>query len=361
MSNINILIIDGDMSRGGGTERMTQILSTSLSEYKNYSVLVVSLNPCNKCYFELNNKVKFIALNKSNLPILGYIWQLNKICKKYSIDIIINVDVFLSIYTIPLKILSRKLKIISWEMFNLENDLGITWSYQLRTFSLRWSDYYVCLTKRDLAAFKKSFDIIKPITYIYNPIKQAPTTFNYNIESKNIITAGNFYHTKGFDLAAEVAKIVLNEHKDWKWYFYGDGPDLNYIRKLVSNYNLEDQVILSGRKQNISEIYKDASIYVMTSRLEGFGLVLLEAKYNNIPTISFNCPSGPAEIIEDGISGFLIPPYDTKVMADKINQLISNPNERMEFAKNAKNNLDQFSMSVFQSKWTSIINELSDQ
>lgn len=156
MKTVNILILDGDMSRGGGTERMTRILSSLLSDKSYYSIFVVSLNPCVKSYYELDEKIRFISLHKGSVPILSSIWQLYRLTKEFRIDIIINVDSFLSIYTIPLKLICWKLKIVSWEMFNIENNLGIKWSNQLRQFALRWSDYYICLTQKDLFAFKKN-------------------------------------------------------------------------------------------------------------------------------------------------------------------------------------------------------------
>lgn len=358
MKLVNVLILDGDMSRGGGTERMTQILASLLSNNACFNIHVVSLNPCTKSYYELNEKIKFITLENGRFPILSSIWQLYRILKKYSIDIIINVDTFLSIYTIPLKLFSWKLKLVSWEMFNYENDLGISWSFQLRQFALRWCDYYVCLTKRDLNTFKSTFKIRKPITFIYNPSELNTLSFNYDSESKKIVTAGHFFRTKGYDLAAEVAKIVLPKHKDWKWFFYGDGIEQDNVKKLIKEYDLEDQVVFAGRTQNLSEIYADSSIYVMTSRLEGFGLVLLEAKSFNLPTIAFDCPSGPEEIIDNNISGFLIPAFDIQAMADKIELLINDHSKRLEFASNAKNNLYKFSKDTFILRWENIINEL---
>lgn len=360
MNRLNILLLDGDLSRGGGTERMTQILSSLLSESSNISVYVVSLNPCLRSYYELAENVTFLSLKKGNIPILSSIWQLCKTFRKYSIDILINVDTFLSLYTIPLKLFSKKLKVVSWEMFNLENDLGISWSTQLRQFALRWSDYYVCLTHRDVLAFKEKFSIKKPITYIYNPYEQPSLNSEYNIHSKKIVTAGHFFYTKGYDLAAEVARIVLHKHKDWKWFFYGDGVELEKIKLLIKEYQLEEQVVFAGRTKDISEIYNDSSIYVMTSRLEGFGLVLLEAKSYNLPTIAFDCPSGPNEIIDNNLSGFLIPAFDIQSMADKIESLINDPCKRLEFAHNSQNNLYKFTKDIFLSKWNAIINELKE-
>lgn len=348
------------MSRGGGTERMTQILADTLSTNKNYNVSVISLSPCKKSYFPLSTQVKFYSLSAHNskLGILMVFYELKKKVKQLHADIIINVDVFLSIYSIPIKLFFKKTKIVSWEMFNLSNDMGLSWCKHLRKFALTYSDYYVCLTKSDTQAFINHYKIRCPITYIYNPYEQNKKYEGYDICSKNIITVGNFFYTKGFDLAIDVAKIVLTKHKDWKWFFYGDGVEMEKLRRLVQNSNISSQLIFAGRTMNIMEKYKQSAFYVMTSRLESFGLVLLEAKCYNLPTIAFDVPDGPAEIIEDGISGYLVPAFDIKAMANCVEEMMIDTKKRCEFSKMAQNNISKFSIEEFRIKWFKLLDSL---
>ena len=96
----------------------------------------------------------------------------------------------------------------------------------------------------------------------------------------------------------------------------------------------------------------------MTSRNEGFGLVLLEAKKNHLPTIAFDVPYGPATIIENGISGYLVKPFDIHDMADKIDYLISNDLLRLKFAEQADKNLSTFNIDSFVRQCDDILCEL---
>ena len=343
------------MSRGGGTERMTQILADTLSLKSDYRVVVISMAYCENSYFQMSKDVKFFSLNdcSGKFGMLRKFWKLKKLFGFLQADVVINVDVFLSIYTIPLKLFFHKLKIISWEMFNLENDMGLSWSDTLRRFALTYSNRYVCLTKSDSEAFKKKYKRGN-IIYIYNPCEEERYD-GYDVDSKIIVTAGKFFYTKGFDLALKVAEKVLPKYPLWRWIFYGDGVEFEKLRVKALKSVVSNQIIFAGRSSRIKEDYKKCSFYVMTSRLEGFGLVLLEAKSCNLPTLAFDVPNGPAEIIENGISGYLIPAFDINAMADAIENLIINPGLRIEFSSNAKRNLDLFSIEKFRNKWISTI------
>lgn len=354
---INICILNGNISRGGGTERMTQILANLLVKKSEYNVSVLSLNnPTETTFFHLNKHVKVSTLNSGGL--LKKIWDLYLFTKRENINVLINVDVMLGIYSLPVKFLNRKLKIIAWEMFNIRNDIGSRHTKIIRRFSLLFSSYYICLTEKDMNAFKSEMRVKCPITYIYNPIDFDNSYRKYSMESKKIITAGHFFYTKGFDLAIEVAKIVFNKHPDWCWEFYGDGVEQERVKSLAEKYDLLENISFCGRTDDILSAYKQGSLYVMTSRTEGFGLVLTEAKSCNLPTIAFDVEFGPGEIIEDGISGYLVEPFDCEKMAEKICYLIEKPNIRKDFSNHAKDNLDHFSIEKFDQNWKWVIEHL---
>ena len=103
---------------------------------------------------------------------------------------------------------------------------------------------------------------------------------------------------------------------------------------MVQKNHLESNVIFCGRTKQILEEYKKAAMYVMTSRTEGFGLVLTEAKSCNLPTLAYDIDFGPREIIEDGVSGYLVKAYDSDVMAEKICELIENEEKKSTFFRN---------------------------
>lgn len=355
----NICIFNGDMSRGGGTERMTQVLANLLAENKEYSVSVLSLNNrSGNSYFLLDCRVIHSVLPGGN--ILQKIFSLASFLKKREIDVLINVDVMLGIYSLPMRVLNPRTKIIAWEMFNIRNDIGSKHTSMIRQISLYLASYYICLTKADMNAFQNEMKVRCPITYIYNPIAYDDSYRDYDMDSKTIITVGHFFHTKGFDLAVETARYVFQRHPDWNWKFFGDGTDMDQVKKLVEKYGLEKNILFCGRTADILNEYKRGSLYVMTSRTEGFGLVLTEAKSCNLPTLAFDVEFGPGEIIQDGVSGYLVEPFDCKAMADKICCLIENAELRKRFSVHAKDNLMNFSTDNFARAWEIILDEICE-
>lgn len=351
-----VCIFNGDMSRGGGTERITQLLANVLSKHSDFDVTVLNYNnESGVSYYPLSDDVEFDTLHSQGLK--NKILELRKYVKANRFDVLINVDVMLAIYSLPATFLT-KTKIISWEMFNIRNDIGSKHTELIRKICLKKSAYYVNQTKGDMEAFKAEMPVKCPITYIYNPCEIDYNYTDYDEESKTIITAGHFFFTKGYDLAVEVAKFVFQKHPDWKWEFYGDGDQMNNVIEKVKRNNLDNNVIFCGRTSNILDAYKKASIYVMTSRTEGFGLVLTEAKSCNLPTIAYDIDFGPREIIDDGVSGYLVKPFEAEQMADKICELIENKEKRLEFSSRAKDNCNKFSEESFTNKWIEIINQI---
>ena len=349
---MKVCIFNGDMSRGGGTERMTAILANVLIE-KNYDVYVLSCgNSSGTSYFPLDKNIKHVWLKKPS--VIGKIFELRKFIKREKIDVIINVDVMLGIFSLPACFL-RKTKVIAWEMFNIRNDIGSKHTKTIRKLSLKKCAYFVNQTEGDSEAFKREFNAKCPITYVYNPIDKNEGYTDYDKNSKTLITAGHFFYTKGYDLALEVAKKVFAVHPDWNWRFVGDGSHFEELKLRAKEYGLENNVIFAGRTKNIDEEYKRASIYVMTSRTEGFGLVLTEAKSYNLPTLAFDVPFGPKEIIDHGKSGYLVSAFDIDKMAEKVCRLIEDEDLRIEFSNHAKDNLDKFSLDAFANRWIEIL------
>ncbi|MCQ2516603.1 MAG: glycosyltransferase family 4 protein [Saccharofermentans sp.] len=355
---MNVCIFNGDMSRGGGTERITQILANALSDYCEFCITVLNLNNATgTSYYPLSDNVNIHILKSKTL--FWKIIELASFLREKKIDVIIDVDIMLGMYSLPALVLSPKTKLVSWEMFNLRNDIGSKRTNLIREICLKKSAYYINQTKGDMEAFINEMPVKCPITYIYNPCEIDYSYTDYDINSKTIVTAGHFFYTKGYDLAIEVARYVFEKHSDWKWEFYGDGNKLEECKALVKEYGLEENVFFCGRTKNIMAAYKKAAMYVMTSRTEGFGLVLTEAKSCNLPTLAYDIDFGPREIIDDGVSGYLVKAFDSNKMADKICTLIENEELRKQFSVRSKDNCGIFSREQFTSRWIELLNEIS--
>lgn len=357
-----ICFFTGDMSRGGGTERMASVIANNLAKNNKYKVIIISLkNDENKSFFELKNSIKHIIINdkddcdKRNL--LKSILKLRQVIKKNKVDIVINVDVMLGIFSIP-AILFTKVKLISWEHFNYMDNIGSKKTKYIRKISMFFSKKYIVLTKKDEEKFKSDKVLFSSIKHIYNTCVYDKDYYDYNKDSKIIMSAGNFYKTKGFDFTVDIGKIVFSRYPEWKWYIYGDGEELDNINKMIIDSNLQKNIIIKPRTKEIIKAFRESAMFVLTSRMESFALVLLEAQSNNVPTISFNIPSGPSEIIENNVNGFLVDMFDINDMADKICLLIEDKELRKRFSINSRKNINKFGEKNIISKWEEVIDSI---
>ena len=158
-----------------------------------------------------------------------------------------------------------------------------------------------------------------------------------------------------YDMLFDVANIVLKKHPDWQWDLYGNGETFEEIKQKIEKHKLKGRLNQMGLVNDIYERYKDYAIYVLPSYREGLPLVLLEAKANRLPVVSFDCVTGPREIITDGVDGFLIDCYNKQTMANKILDLIESNDLRIKMSKNSYINLDKFSKEKILNQWIELI------
>jgi glycosyltransferase involved in cell wall biosynthesis len=181
---------------------------------------------------------------------------------------------------------------------------------------------------------------------------------NYSESSSIILSAGRLTYQKGFDILVEVAKKVFQKHNNYKWYILGKGEDRDLLERKIIEYNLTDKLILTGNVRNIDDYYKQTEIFVLTSRFEGLGMVVLEALNYNVPVVSFKCRVGPSEIIDNNVNGYLVNVGEINIMADKICYLIENHVIRKRFSQNAKKDLYRFDINMISGQWDELLSSL---
>ena len=157
------------------------------------------------------------------------------------------------------------------------------------------------------------------------------------------------------DYLTEVAMRVLKQFPDWKWLVVGSGEEQAFLQRFILKNKMEHQLILTGRTQDVNAYLRKAQIYVMTSRIEGLGMSLLEAKSFSLPSVSFDIPTGPNEIIEDGVNGYLVEPFDCEDMAEKLARLMEDDALRADFAAHAQDNAEKFQMQGILRDWNYVL------
>lgn len=165
------------------------------------------------------------------------------------------------------------------------------------------------------------------------------------------IAVGRLNEQKGYDLLIESWKHVYQIHPEWRVVIYGNGVEKDQLLKLISDAKLEDVVTIHEPVKNIEEKYMRSDFYVLSSRYEGWGLVLLEAMGCGIPCVSFDCPDGPKDIVQDRVNGLLVRNGDIRDLSNKICWMIEHPQERIVMGKNGRKRALDFTQEKIMKKW----------
>ena len=357
-----ICFLNGNMSCTGGTERVTSMIANELVKDSAYEVHVLSVtNPTMTSFFELHSSIYQATLLRKREVDLRYdyfkiVKKLYQYLKKHQIDILIEVDVICNLYTIPATRWT-KVKTISWEHFNYYSNNGSRLRDLSRKLTKYFSTHIVTLTEQDRRNYQEHLGIKDKITCIYNPIEKIPETM-YQSESKQIISVGRLMYQKGFDMLCEVAKEVLTKHSDWTWLIIGEGAERPMLEKKIKEYHLEGRLVLTGNQKEMSHYYQESAFFVMTSRYEGLPMTLLEAKSYQLPIVSFDCQTGPAEIIQDGVNGYLVTLEDCEGMISRIEGLLNSPKKLVNFSNHSQCNIEKFNKERVIMEWRELLNAI---
>jgi len=166
-----------------------------------------------------------------------------------------------------------------------------------------------------------------------------------SLDEKIVLAAGRLVPEKGFDLLLNSWSKVIIHEPNWRLRIVGSGSEEQNLKNISTALNIKNSVDFFPHSKDMVGYFSSASIFACSSRFEGFPLVLIEAKSFGIPIVTFDCGSGPAEIVGDNIDGLLVSNGDCNQLANSILDLIRNKDKLIKFGKNAINdkryNIDQ--------------------
>jgi glycosyltransferase involved in cell wall biosynthesis len=174
-------------------------------------------------------------------------------------------------------------------------------------------------------------------------------------DSKVVVAAGRLTGQKGFDMLIPAFAPVAREHPDWELRIYGSGPQRPELERLIAEHGLEGRVRLMGRTDNIGEAFAEGGLFVLSSRFEGFGIVIVEAMSKGLPVVSFDCPRGPSEIIDHDVDGLLVPNGDVAALSAAMLELVADRERRERYAAAALEKARTFSSDAIGGRWDDLL------
>lgn len=363
---MKIIYFIRDISDCGGIQQTTCYgINSIIRNSKDYEIATISLYHKNKQnFFSLDSCVKNHALFKEKIDTKKQYFKIKKrldiLIKQINPDIIVvQGTAFASYLSVDVW---RRCKVIVCEHghYDMGGKFGLHWFG--KKISLKYAKAIVTLTKLDAQNYIKNNKNKIIIKNIYNPcFLQKDGSVQYNLESKVIVSCGTIDNIKRFDHVVKAAEIVFAKHPDWCWYFYGDGPQKKNLEQLIEDKHLESNVFLKGYETDKSIIFGDKSFMVLTSRFEGFGMVLIEAMQYRLPVISYDIKYGPKEIVINNHNGLLVESGNIELLAKAVDELIENADKRKNMSIKANTSLNKFDSEVITKQWLDLFKVIKQE
>lgn len=377
---MRIVYLYSSFTIAGGADRVVIEKANYLAEHGNDVTIITDSQHNRQAFYPLSSKVKLMDLAidfeqeyKYNTLIRIFIYlqltkkykrELTKYLYKEKPDIVIttlgrNMDFLTSIKDGSIKIGESHIAKPYIRNFHLLENKGPLHRFVAKiwmrktTDNCKKLDSLVLLTKEDA----KNWEGITKTHIIPNPLPFSPSSSS-SCKNKQAIVVARMSEQKGYEYLIQAWELVHAKHPDWILNIYGDGEEKEMIQKTISQKALEKVIVLKGTTTNILDRYLESSICILSSRFEGFGMVLLEAMACGVPCVAFDCPFGPADIIKDGEDGFLVEYLNTTSLAKRICDLIENDKLRKEMGTAARRNIQRFNKESIMQEWTRLFNSL---
>jgi glycosyltransferase involved in cell wall biosynthesis len=179
------------------------------------------------------------------------------------------------------------------------------------------------------------------------------------LDAPVIVAAGRLVAQKGFDLLIDAFAAIAETHPQWEVRIYGGGQDKAQLERQIAERGLAGRVRLMGSTRELGPALAAGSLFVLSSRWEGFGLVIVEAMSRGLPVVSFDCPRGPSDIITPGRDGLLVPEQDTAALGAAMAQLMDDPATRKAMGAAALQRAHDYDGDVIAARWAQLLDELS--
>lgn len=359
---MKLLYITNQICGSGGLERVLSIKASYLADKLGYEIHIITLDQNNTpLFYDFSEKLHYHDI-KTNARFFKYLKGIKTKVKEIKPDIISVCDDGLKGFYLP-HFLKKPCPMIyerhaSKDIFKNSNHSSFFQKIKLSLYNILMNyggkkyNSFVVLTNNNLKEWK-----LNNLKVIANPLSFFPEK-KADLINKKVIVVGSHNYQKGFDRLLKIWTKVLIKYPDWKLEIYGKIDSNKTYLKLANKLKVNDSINFHQPVKNIKDKYREASIYAMTSRSEGFGMVLIEAMANGVPCISFNCPGGPKDIITDKVDGFLIENDNIESYTNHLTLLIENSQLRKEMGEKAKSKAKKYLPEIIVPQWDLLFKKL---
>lgn len=338
---MKILFVINSLKKKSGTERVAIELANKLSLMANYEVTLlnresiksntaypvfdnVKVVVISSNFFEFYKKLKIhVSLHSYDMVIVHNMGKLSLLCA-----LLPKVKKLVTLEHVSFVSRPKKIQILS-------------------KFFYKWVDQVVTLTQKDKEQFDKFHSKVIVIPN-FSPFSIVPkSTFS----SKQIVTIGRLTDQKNYLHLLKAWQKIYQMIPEWHLNIYGEGEHKKMLEDYIKQNSLQ-QVILKGSTSNVEDVYRNSDFFVMSSKYEGLPMVLVEAQSFGLPIISYNCPFGPAEIVQNDVNGFLVEDQNIQELSDAILTLAMSPEVLISFSEKSLVKAQEFQSDRIIKLWS---------
>lgn len=357
----------------GGVERVLTLKANYFAEHFGYDITIILTEGKDKpLFYPLSDRIKIVNLNVNFeelwtssfvKKVFVYLSKQRIFKKRLTAELMhIRPDITVSLLRREINFIndikdgSKKIGELHVNRANYRNFEEGDANFIKNLFAKFWMrslvshlkqlDKFIVLTEEDKASWTELSNVeVIPDPLAFDIAEVSP------MKAKRVIAVGRYVYQKGFDLLLQAWAKIEKHFPDWELAIYGMGdrsPYENLARQLGVDMN---RCHLNGSTQNIKKEYLESSLFVFSSRFEGFGMVLIEAMACGLPVVSFDCPCGPKDIVSHDEDGLLVPSGDIDKLANAMSQLMDSYELRHQMAKNAICNVRRFQIDEIADRW----------
>lgn len=378
---LSIVYVTPALYMAGGVERVLTLKANYFAEHFGYDITIILTDGKDKpLFYPLSDKIRVINLNigfeelwncSFAKKIFVYLKKQRKFRKLLSEQLMrLHPDITVSLLRREINFIndihdgSKKVGELHVNRANyrnfeandsnlIKNLFAKFWMHSLVS-KLKKLDKFVVLTEED----KNAWSELKNICAIPDPLSFVPTKHS-ELKEKRVIAVGRYVYQKGFDLLLQAWSKIEKLYPDWQLVVYGDGDRTEYEKQMEAQGIDNKRCRLNGPTSNIQQEYINSSVFVFSSRFEGFGMVLVEAMACGLPVISFACPCGPKDIVKDEEDGLLVENGNTDALAAALVRLMGDERLRQQMAAKARENVQRFSIENIAEQWKKLFGEVN--
>ncbi len=382
-SKLKIVYLTPALYMAGGVERVLTLKANYFAEHFGYDISIILTEGKDKpLFYPLSEKVRIINLNigfeelwtcSFLKKIVVYLKKQRQYRKMVEQELMrLRPDITISLLRREINFLtsikdgSKKIGELHVNRANYRNynteKVGLIkhlfarwWSYSLLQ-KLRKLDRLVVLTEKDREAWTELDNVVA----LPDPLPFVPSSVS-PLSKKRVVAIARYSHEKGIDLLLKAWAIAEKKVEDWQLEIFGDG-DKTSFEQLIDTLGIDrTRCWLNGRTDDVEQEYLNSSLFVLSSRFEGFGMVIVEAMACGLPVVAFDCPCGPRSIISDGEDGLLVENGNVEALADALSRLMGDEVLRQSMAEKAIVNVKRFEIETIANQWLHVFNNVMNE